>query len=152
MAISFNNCTLAGYLTRDPELRVTPKGQAICQFGLAVNREYKTDGGESRQETLFINVEAWAKRGEVLAKYLSKGDPLLVSGHLKLDQWEDKTSGQKRSAIKLVLDNFTFLGSKSDSGGGGGGGDRREPPPSSGSGIASGKPAGSGNIDEDVPF
>lgn len=106
---TFNKVILVGNLTRDPELRVTPKGTAICTFGLAVNRQFKDENGQNRDEVLFIDVEAWGKQGELVSKYLSRGSPALVEGRLKLDQWEDKQSGEKRSKIKLVLENVQFL-------------------------------------------
>jgi single-strand DNA-binding protein len=150
-----NKVFLIGNLTRDPELRVTPKGTAICQFGIAVNRQFKDESGATRDETTFVDIEAWGKQGELVAKYLSKGSLAMVEGRLKLDQWEDKTSGQKRSKLKVVLDNVQFLSSRGSGGGGGGSSapadDSSEgsaPPPRGGS-----KPAApSGNIDEDVPF
>ena len=152
-----NKVFLIGNLTRDPELRVTPKGTAICQFGIAVNRQFKDDSGALRDETTFVDIEAWGKQGELVAKYLSKGSLAMVEGRLKLDQWEDKASGQKRSKIKVVLDNVQFLSSRG-SGGGGAGGGASAPSDDGGEGSAppprgGGKPAASsGNIDEDVPF
>lgn len=152
-----NKVFLIGNLTRDPELRVTPKGTAICQFGLAVNRQFKDESGQTRDETTFVDIEAWGKQGELVSKYLTKGSPAMVEGRLKLDQWEDKQSGQKRSKLKIVLDNVQFLGRP---GGGAGapaaapeeGGEpaspeRHSPPPRAGN---AGKPAP--GIDEDVPF
>lgn len=103
-----NKVFLIGNLTRDPELRVTPKGTAICQFGIAVNRQFKDESGATRDETTFVDIEAWGKQGELVSKYLTKGSLAMVEGRLKLDQWEDKTSGQKRSKIKVVLDNVHF--------------------------------------------
>lgn len=111
---SFNQVTLIGNLTRDPELRVTPKGTAICQFGICVNREFKDESGQKREEATFIDCEAWSKGGEIIAKYCTKGRPLFVVGRLKLDQWEDKQSGQKRSKLKVVVENFQLLGGRSD--------------------------------------
>lgn len=157
-----NKVFLIGNLTRDPELRVTPKGTAICQFGIAVNRQFKDESGATRDETTFVDIEAWGKQGELVSKYLSKGSLAMVEGRLKLDQWEDKTSGQKRSKIKVVLDNVQFLSSRGGAGGGGGGapmgdegGDSPSPerhsPPSRGGGSPKPGPA-AGNIDEDVPF
>lgn len=130
---NFNKVYLIGNLTRDPELRVTPKGTAICQFGLAVNRQFKDESGALRDETTFVDIEAWGKQGETIAKYCTKGRPLFVEGRLKFDQWEDKTSGQKRSKLKVVLEGFQFLGSRGDgasggSGGGGGGDDADQTP------------------------
>lgn len=106
---NLNVVHLMGNLTRSPELRVTPKGTAICTFGLAVNRKFKDDSGE-REEVLFVDIEAWGKAGETIAKYCEKGRPLFVAGRLKLDQWEDKNTKEKRSKIKVVVDAFQFLG------------------------------------------
>jgi single-strand DNA-binding protein len=156
---NFNKVYLIGNLTRDPELRVTPKGTAICQFGLAVNRQFKDESGALRDDTTFVDIEAWGKQGETISKYCTKGRPLFVEGRLKLDQWEDKTSGQKRSKLKVVLEGFQFLGGGQRDGapgGGGGGGEfdqsapspeRHAPPPRGGA-----KPASAENLDEDVPF
>ena len=155
-----NKVFLIGNLTRDPELRVTPKGTAICQFGIAVNRQFKDESGATRDETTFVDIEAWGKQGELVSKYLTKGSLAMVEGRLKLDQWEDKTSGQKRSKIKVVLDNVQFLSTRGGAGGGGGGGgapagdgidqttpERHSPPP-----RGNAKPAAQENLDEDVPF
>jgi single-strand DNA-binding protein len=111
---SLNKVMLMGNLTRDPELRVTPKGTPICQFGLAINRTFKLESGETREEVTFVDVEAWGKQGETIAKYLTKGKPMFVEGRLKLDQWEDKGSGEKRSKLKIVLEQFQFIGGKDD--------------------------------------
>ena len=153
---NFNKVYLIGNLTRDPELRVTPKGTAICQFGLAVNRQFKDESGAMRDDTTFVDIEAWGKQGETISKYCTKGRPLFVEGRLKLDQWEDKTSGQKRSKLKVVLEGFQFLGSGQREGGGGGGEydqsapspERHAPPPRS----SQSRPAPAENLDEDVPF
>jgi single-strand DNA-binding protein len=155
---SLNKVFLMGNLTRDPELRVTPKGTPICQFGLAINRQFKMESGESREEVIFVDIEAWGKQGETIAKYCTKGKPLFVEGRLKLDQWEDKNTKEKRSRMRVVLETFQFLG---DSRGGGGGGantepgmdqtsspERYSPPPRS----SAPKPASQENVDDDVPF
>ena len=162
---SLNKVMLIGNLTRDPELRVTPKGTAICQFGLAVNRQFKDESGATRDETTFVDIEAWGKQGETVAKYLTKGRPLFVEGRLKLDRWDDKTTGQKRSKMKVVLENFQFLGGR-EGGEGGGAPVSRAAAPGGDEGIdqtierhtptprASAKPTPppQDNIDEDVPF
>ena len=93
---SLNKVLLIGNLTRDPELRVTPKGTAICQFGLAVNRQYKDESGATRDETAFIDIEAWGKQGELVAKYLHKGSPAFIEGRLSLTH--GKTNRAARSA------------------------------------------------------
>jgi single-strand DNA-binding protein len=146
-----NKVFLIGNLTRDPELRVTPKGTAICQFGIAVNRQFKDESGATRDETTFVDIEAWGKQGELVSKYLSKGSPAMVEGRLKLDQWEDKTSGQKRSKLKVVLDNVQFLSSRGAGGGQHAGGEEGEAPaPAAGPKPAA--PAAKEHGDEDVPF
>ena len=157
---SYNKVLLLGNLTRDPELRVTPKGTPICQFGLAVNRQFKDDSGQMRDETTFVDIEAWGRQGETIAKYCSKGRPLFVEGRLKLDTWDDKTTGQKRSKMRVVLENFQFIGSRE---GGAQGGGPTESSPDAGAGQtperhsppprAASKPApASDSLDEDVPF
>ena len=141
-----------------PELRVTPKGTAICQFSLAVNRKFKDESGGEREEVTYIDVEAWSKQGETIAKYCTKGRPLFVEGRLRLDQWEDKTTKEKRSRMKVVLENFQFLGSGRAEGGapGAGGEGASEPryaaPAPRSSAPKSAAPAAQGNLDEDVPF
>ena len=148
-----NKVFLIGNLTRDPELRTTPKGTAICQFGIAVNRQFKDESGATRDETTFVDVEAWGKQGELVHKYLSKGSPAMVEGRLKLDQWEDKQSGQKRSKLKVVLDNVQFLSSRGGGGGGGGASQSEESgaPERAGGGKPAPAAAKEGG-DEDVPF
>ena len=156
---NLNKVMLIGNLTRDPELRVTPKGTAICQFSLAVNRKFKDESGGEREEVTYIDVEAWSKQGETIAKYCTKGRPLFVEGRLRLDQWEDKTTREKRSRMKVVLENFQFLGSgRADGGapGAGGGEGGSEPryaaPAPRSSAPKSAAPAAQENLDEDVPF
>jgi single-strand DNA-binding protein len=122
-----NKVTLIGNLTRDPELRVTPKGTAICQFSLAVNRSYKSESGEKLEEVTFIDLEAWSKTGETIAKYCTKGRPLYVEGRLKLDVWNDKTTNEKRSRMKVVVENFQFLGDGQRQGAGADAGGSRQP-------------------------
>ena len=122
---SFNKVIIAGNLTRDPELRYTPKGTAVAKIGLAVNRTWTGEDGQKKEEVNFIDVEAWGRQGEVIAQYMKKGRPLLIEGRLKLDTWEDKNTKQKQSKLKVVLESFSFIDSKpGDSAGGG------APPPS----------------------
>lgn len=156
---SFNKVILMGNLTRDPELRVTPKGTAVCQIGIAVNSQYKDKDGNSREEVTFVDVDVFGRQAEVIAKYMNKGRPILVEGRLKLDSWETK-EGEKRSKLKVILDNFQFVGSGPGRGGEGGGessgGDHFEantPPARPAARGGSSAPASSGPIDEqDVPF
>ena len=121
--MNYNRVMLGGNLTRDIELRAAGSTQ-VGNFGMAVNRKYKTQGGEQREETTFVDCEAWGRTAEVMAQYLAKGRPVFVEGRLKLDQWEDKDGG-KRSKIKVIIDQFQFV----DSGGGqqGGGSPSRGP-------------------------
>jgi len=130
---SYNKVILLGNLTRDPELRYTPKGQAVAKLGLAVNRSYKTDTGETKEEVTFIDVDSWGKQAELIGQYLKKGSPLFVEGRLRLDQWDDKNTGQKVSKLKVVMENFQFVGGNRSSEGGG-------PGPGPASGAASAPP------------
>ncbi len=151
---NLNKVMLIGNLTRDPELRVTPKGTAICQFSLAVNRKFKDESGGEREEVTYVDIEAWSKQGETIAKYCTKGRPLFVEGRLRLDQWEDKTTKEKRSRMKVVLENFQFLGSgRGDGGAGGGeGGEARSYAPRASAAPKPAAPPAQENLDEDVPF
>jgi single-strand DNA-binding protein len=107
---SFNKVILAGNLTRDPELRYTPKGTAIAKLALAVNRRWTGEDGQQREEVTYVDIDAFGKQAETIAQYLKKGGGILLEGRLKLDQWDDKQTGQKRSRLGVVLDGFTFLG------------------------------------------
>jgi single-strand DNA-binding protein len=109
-----NKVFLIGNLTRDPELRVTPKGTSIASFGLAINRQSKNADGSHADEVTFVDIEAWGKQAELVAKYLARGAPAMIEGRLKLDEWTDKTSGQKRHRLKVVLENVQFLGARSN--------------------------------------
>lgn len=113
---SYNKVLLIGNLTRDPELKYTPKGTAVARLGLAVNRRWRTETGEEKEEVTFVDIDAFGRQAEVLAQYLKKGRPLFVEGRLKLDQWEDKNTHQKRSQLRVVLEGFSFLdsGSRAD--------------------------------------
>jgi single-strand DNA-binding protein len=107
---NLNKIFLIGNLTRDVELRSLPSGNSVAQIGLAVNREWKDKDGEKKEEVTYIDCEAWGKTGEIMAKYLQKGRPVFIEGRLKLDVFEDKESGQKRSKMKVVVESFQFLG------------------------------------------
>ncbi|HEX3797476.1 MAG TPA: single-stranded DNA-binding protein [Verrucomicrobiae bacterium] len=107
---SYNKVILIGNLTRDPELRYTPKGIAIAKIGLAVNRTWRSESGESKEEVTFIDVDAFGRQAETIAQYMKKGRPLMIEGRLKLDQWDDKQTGQKRQRMGVVLEGFQFLG------------------------------------------
>jgi single-strand DNA-binding protein len=121
---SYNKVMLIGNLTRDPEVRYTPKGSAVCDIGLAVNRVYTSDSGEKVEEVTFVDVVLWSKMAELAGKYLHKGRPVFIEGRLQMDSWEDKQTGQKRTRLRVVGEQMQFLGSPGgDRAGGGGGGD-----------------------------
>jgi len=107
---SFNKVILMGNLTRDPELKYTPKGTAVAKFGLAVNRVWRTETGEKKEEVTFVDVDVFGKTAESVSQYMRKGSPLFLEGRLKLDSWEDKQTGQKRSKLGVVADKVQFLG------------------------------------------
>ena len=151
---SFNKVIIAGNLTRDPELRYTPKGSAVAGFSLAVNRTWKTESGETKEEVSFIEVEAWGRQGEVIAQYMRKGRPLLVEGRLKQDTWEDKDTHKKQSKLKVVLETFSFIDSKGQEGGVASSDAPRRPAPAkpAAPGAPPAEGAENGAEDDDVPF
>lgn len=116
MAKGFNKVILMGNLTRDPETRNTPNGQSVTNFSLAVNRTWKGADGQQNEDVSYIDCVAWGKPGEIIAQYLGKGRAVLVSGRLDQRSWDDKDSGQKRSKIEVVVEDFNFVG---DGAGGG---------------------------------
>lgn len=110
----FSKATIAGNVVRDPEMRTTTNGSNVISFSVAVNRSYKVNG-EQRDEVSYIDCTAWNKLAEVFSQYLKKGDPILVSGRLNQRRWEDKETGKTRSAVEIIVEDFTFLG-RGDSG------------------------------------
>lgn len=158
---SFNKVILLGNLTRDPELRYTPKGMAVARLGMAVNRSYKSESGETREEVTFIDIDAWGKQAELISQYLRKGSPLFMEGRLKLDQWDDKQSGQKVTKLRVVMETFQFVGGPRSGDGPGGGGPGPGTGPSSAPAPRPARPAapapapdsdGPPPEDDDVPF
>lgn len=132
MAASFNKVILVGNLTRDPQVRYTPKGTAVAEIGLAVSRTWFDQGSnQKKEETTFVDITLWGRQAEIAGEYLAKGRPVLIEGRLHLDTWDDKESGQKRSKLKVVCEQMQLLGSRE-----GGGGQR-----SSGGAPAGRKPA-----------
>ncbi len=111
---SFNKVILLGNLTRDPEIRVTPSGASICKFGIATSRSVRSMDSNVREETLFIDIDAFGKQAELIGKHMTKGRAILIEGRLRLDQWES-ASGEKRNKVVVVLENFQFIGSRMDS-------------------------------------
>jgi single-strand DNA-binding protein len=148
---SFNKVILLGNLTRDPETRVTANGNTICKLGLATSRVYSTRDGERKEETTFVDIDAFGKQAEVITKYMRKGRPLMVEGRLKLDQWETN-DGQKRSKLGVVLENFQFIGGRDDNGGGGGSGGYESSSPPANSKPSAQSSDNDDTLDEDVPF
>ncbi len=152
---SFNKVILVGNLTRDPELRYTPKGTAIAKIGLAVNRVWTSESGEKKEEVTFVDVDVFGRTAENVAQYMRKGRPILIEGRLRLDQWDDKQTGQKRSKLGVVAETVQFLGSPGEGGGGGTGesAPRRAPSPAA---PKAPEPPDSGDgpppEEDDVPF
>ncbi len=151
---NFNKVILAGNLTRDPELRYTPKGTAVARIGLAINRSWRTETGEQKEEVTFVDVDAFGKQAETIGQYLKKGRPLLVEGRLRYETWDDKQTGQKRSKLGVVLDSFQFLdsGNRGEGGSGPAAAPRAArpatPPPADGPGEGDAPP----HEADDVPF
>lgn len=174
MASSLNKVMLMGNITRDVEVKFTNSQQAVATIGIAVNRRWKTPDGEQREETTFVDCDAWGKTAELIGKFFSKGRPIMIEGRLKMDTWQDKESGQNRSKLKVVIEDFYFVDSKPGGGGpgGGGGGDFEDAAPRQKSGgyggggggsparaagynPAGGKPAASSASsmgEDDIPF
>ncbi|RBP41327.1 single-strand binding protein [Roseimicrobium gellanilyticum] len=150
---SYNKVMLMGNLTRDPEVRYTPKGSAVADLAIAVNRSYTADNGEKREEVTYVDVVLWARLAEIASQYLKKGSPVFIEGRLQMDSWEDKQTGQKRSRLRVVGEIMQMLGGKRDGsgddqgggGGGGGGGYQQRPQQqyrSGGGGGGGGAPRG----------
>jgi single-strand DNA-binding protein len=143
---SFNKVILLGNLTRDPEVRYTPKGSAVCDLGIAVNRVYTTDSGERREDVTYVDVVLWARLAEIAGEYLKKGRPVFIEGRLQMDTWDDKQTGQKRTKLRVVGETMQLLGGRPSGAGAGETGDTRQasPPP---------KPSAPAAPDEDeIPF
>jgi len=113
----FSKAIITGNLTRDPELRTTPNGASVCSFSVAVNRVYRDSNGEQKEDVSFIDCSAWGKLGEMINQYAKKGTGVLVSGRLDQRSWEDKTTGQKRSRVEIVVEDFNFTGGGNRDGG-----------------------------------
>ena len=147
---SFNKVILLGNLTRDPEVRYTPKGSAVADLGVAVNRQYTLENGEKREEVTFVDVTFWGRTAEVAGEYLKKGRPVFIEGRLQLDTWDDKQSGQKRSRLKVIGETMQMLGSR---GGAGDTGDEENRPARSAKPTAPPQPPGPSEPDNDeIPF
>jgi single-strand DNA-binding protein len=140
--MNYNRCVFAGNLTRDPELRNTPQGTPVCQFSIATNRKWTAESGEKKEEVTFLDCEAWGKSAENVAQYFKKGKPIFVQARAKTESWEDKTTKQKRSKIKFVVESWQFCGGDKDA----------TPRASTPSASAPEKESDGGGDDGDVPF
>ena len=158
---NLNKVMLIGNLTRDPEVKHTAKGTVVADLGLAINRVWYNEQNQKQEDTTFVDVTLWGRQAEVAQQYLTKGSPCYVEGRLTLDTWDDKTTGQKRSKLKVVGEMLQLLGSKPGGGSGGGGGEYSERPqqssaaPQQRSGPpqgASAAPAEDFQEDDDIPF
>ena len=118
---NLNRVMLIGNLTRDPEVKYTPKGTAIADIGLAINRVWKNESGEKQEETTFVDVTLWGRQAEIAKEYLTKGRPVYIEGRLQLDSWDDKQTGQKRTKLKVTGEQLQLLGARDGASGGGGG-------------------------------
>jgi len=152
---NFNKVILMGNLTRDPQLRFLPSNTAVCDFGLAINRRYRGQDGELKDETCFVDVDVFGKPAETISQYMSKGRAILVEGRLRFRQWTTE-DGQKRSKLSVVAERFQFVGGRAEGGGG-----ARQAPPERAAAGAPGPPveAGAAPLDEappatddDIPF
>jgi len=149
---NLNKVMLIGNVTRDPEVKYTPKGTAVAEVGLAISRTFTPEGGEKREETTFVDITFWGRQAEIVGEYAKKGKPIFVEGRLQLDSWEDKTSGQKRNKLRVVGEGLQLLGSRP--GGGGGGSDEESGPPAQKFSKPAEKPAAPASApdDDDIPF
>lgn len=141
--MAFNKVILMGNLTADPEVRTTPSGQSVTSFSLAVNRTFRGSDGNRREETSFINCTAWGNTGETIAKYVGKGRQLLVSGRLQQRSWEDKETGKRRSAIDVIVEEFSFVNDGRGSGANAAGSSQK---------ASSQLPADTAEVDADEPI
>lgn len=156
-----NKVMLLGNVTRDLELRYTPKGTAVTDLGLAVNRIRTGDNGERIEEVTYVDVTLWGRTAEIAGQYLQKGRPVFIEGRLQLDSWDDKTTGQKRSKLRVIGENLQLLPSGGGSSGGGGGGGQSNHQSNRTSDSVSDAPRGAepaeeynsgGDDEDDIPF
>lgn len=161
---NLNKVNLMGRLTRDPELRYTPKGTAVADIAMAINRYRSSESGEKIEETTFVDVTLWGRQAETANQYLAKGREVFIEGRLQLDSWEDKASGQKRSKLKVVGESMQFIGGSGSGGGGGqassGGGGQQggqqsgsySAPPQGQSSPPAQEPSDFQEEEDDIPF
>lgn len=116
----FSKAIIAGNVVRDPEMRTTASGSQVCSFALAVNRSFKDSSGNQQDQVSYLDCVAWGKSAEIICQYTHKGSSLLVSGRLEQRSWEDKASGQRRSRVEIIVEDFSFIGSNNGGGNSGG--------------------------------
>lgn len=150
---NLNKVMLIGNLTRDPELRYTPKGTAVADVGLAINRVWSNDQGQKQEETTFVDVTLWGRQAELAQQYLSKGRGVYIEGRLQMDTWDDKETGKKRSKLKVVGENLQFLPDGRGGAGGGPAAQQSRPAPAQRP-AQGGTPAAADDFQEDdeIPF
>ena len=159
---NLNKVLLIGNLTRDPEVRYTPKGTAVADIGIAINRVWSNDQNQRQEETTFVDVTLWGRQAELAQQYLTKGRGVFIEGRLQMDTWDDKQTGQKRSKLKVVAESLQFL---PDGKGGGSGASGAGAPRSSNAGTPRGQDGppqggsagpdhfeGGGPDDDEIPF
>jgi single-strand DNA-binding protein len=157
---SFNKVILMGNVTRDPELKTTAKGTSIAKLGLAISRKWSTESGEKKEETTFVDIDFMGKIAETVGKFVKKGDPIHVDGRLKLDQWDDKKTGEKRTKLGVWGEGMQFLSRPNTPAEGGGANINRanqaqaaaSPPRPAVQAAAPVANRGSNSIDDDLPF
>jgi single-strand DNA-binding protein len=152
---NLNKVLLLGNLTRDPELRYTPKGTAVADIALAINRVWTNEQNQKQEETTYVDITLWGRQAELAQQYLTKGRGCFIEGRLQMDTWEDKATGQKRSKLKVVAENLQFL----PDGKGGPGGPQQpsggRPAPAQSSGMPQGgsaAPHTDFHEEDDIPF
>ncbi len=151
---NLNKVMLIGNLTRDPELRHTPKGTAVAEIALAIKRIWNNEQGQKQEDVTFVDVTLWGRQAEVAQQYLTKGSPAYIEGRLQMDTWDDKATGQKRSKMKVVGEVLQLLGSRNSPGGSAPSG-ASSPPPQQRSGPpqgASAAPPDEFQEEDDIPF
>jgi single-strand DNA-binding protein len=114
VSFNYNRVNMAGNLGRDPEMKFLPNDKACATFSLAINRKWKDAAGQPKEDTTWVDVEAWGRTAELVGKYMTKGSACFIEGRLKLDTWDDKKTGEKRSKLKVVAESVQFIGTRGD--------------------------------------
>ena len=149
---NYNKVMLMGRLTRDPEVRFLANGTAVTNIGLAVNRNWRNQDGQTQEEVTFVDVTAFGKRGEAVGQYLKKGRPSFIEGQLRMEQWDDKLTGPKRSKLAIIMAAFEFIDARGEGEGGGGNFSGGGGAPAAGGAAPAAGGGGGFAEDDDVPF